>query len=413
LGALTLALETKQSNLFQATELLVEEAPGPTREDMDAAFSALNETIDEHGQTTTDLEETISRACEALEKSAVAERYSDFDVLKGTVERSQEQARQARDTIGPIRERVRVLERESGENRRPAEELNHELRAYLGRDELQFEVRENGYVLMRSGRTVTNLSEGEKTAISFLYFLKTLNGRDFDLAQGVVIIDDPVSSLDANGLFSAFAYLKERTKGCGQLFILTHNFALFRQVKNWFHNLPGQKKKDLAQRPARFFFVRASTDGNGERGASIGPIDPLLERYESEYHYLFKRVHAEAGRAEAAGSLENYYETPNVARRLLESFLAFRHPDKVHQLHATLQDVRFDSEKKTRIIRFVHTYSHADFIAEPQHDAYVLSTTPQVLRDILDLIRTLDPSHYTSMEALVAPSEAEDTEDVR
>ncbi len=41
-------------------------------------------------------------------------------------------------------------------------------------------------------------SEGERTAIAFLYFLKSLQDKSFDLANGIVVIDDPVSSLDAN-----------------------------------------------------------------------------------------------------------------------------------------------------------------------------------------------------------------------
>ncbi|WP_419652950.1 AAA family ATPase, partial [Thiolapillus sp.] len=68
--------------------------------------------------------------------------------------------------------------------------------------------------------------------MAFLYFLKTLEDKDFDVSKGVVLIDDPVSSLDANALFSAFGYMKVHTKDCHQLFILTHNFSFFRQVKN-------------------------------------------------------------------------------------------------------------------------------------------------------------------------------------
>ena len=93
--------------------------------------------------------------------------------------------------------------------------MNAELRSYLGRDELQFQMKETGYTLTRSGKSVSHLSEGERTAIAFLYFLKSLQDRSFDLRNGVVVIDDPVSSLDANALFFAFGYMKERTKECG------------------------------------------------------------------------------------------------------------------------------------------------------------------------------------------------------
>lgn len=42
----------------------------------------------------------------------------------------------------------------------------------------------------------------ERTSIAFLYFLKSLKATGFDLEIGIVVIDDPVSGLDANS-FSA------------------------------------------------------------------------------------------------------------------------------------------------------------------------------------------------------------------
>ena len=200
--------------------------------------------------------------------------------------------------------------------------------------------------------------------------------------------------------------MKARTNSCGQLFILTHSFAFFRQVKNWFHHLKGQRKPDISSRPARFFLLRTKDcTEDRERAAQIDHMDPLLEKYESEYHYLFRCVHREAYREECDKSLEGYYGLPNIARRLLESFLAFRHPDKTHQLHKVLDDVPFDPERKIRILRFVHTYSHADRLAEAQHDPYVLAGARLVLRDVLDLMQELDPSHYASMENLLTPTE--------
>ena len=129
--------------------------------------------------------------------------------------------------------------------------------------------------IIRAGQPATHLSEGEKTAIAFLYFLKSLRDKNFDVATGVVVIDDPVSSLDAGALFSAFGYMKERVRDAGQLIVMTHNFAFFRQVRNWFHHLP---KKD---RPAGFYMLKAIVAGD-ERCAELVELDPLLREYESD-----------------------------------------------------------------------------------------------------------------------------------
>jgi wobble nucleotide-excising tRNase len=151
--------------------------------------------------------------------------------------------------------------------------------------------------------------------------------------------------------------------------------------------------------------LNCAGDG-GERCATIGLLDPLLDQYESEYHYLFARVYREAF-AEPAFSLENNYVLPNMARRVLEAFLAFRRPHVSGELWQKLNDVTFDEAKKLRILRFVHTYSHGDAIGEPEHDPSVLGEARSVLKDLLEFIEAQDADHFAAMRALVMPRERE------
>lgn len=266
---------------------------------------------------------------------------------------------------------------------------------YLGHDQLKVQIKDAGYFLTRSGVPALNLSEGEKTAIAFLYFLKSLQDVGFEATKGIVVIDDPVSSLDSNALFSAFGYMKERTKDVGQLFILTHNFAMFRQVKNWFNYLNRRKP-----RPARFYMVRAFIS-NDRRCATLTPLDPLLHTFESEYHYLFKQVY-DAANSVCGKPLAEYYLFPNLARRLLESFLAFRYPRSV-ELYAKMQFSSFDEAKRTRLVRFLHTYSHSGFIEEQQHDPTILAETPTILKELMSFIEFEDKKHYEEMVKMVVP----------
>lgn len=120
----------------------------------------------------------------------------------------------------------------------PAERLNNDLYKYLGHRELQLEVKETGYTIVRHGTPAKGtLSEGEKTAIALLYFLKSLEDHEFDITKGIVVLDDPVSSLDDNALHLAVAFIKGRTKGTGQLFVFTHNFTFFRLMRDWFDHI--------------------------------------------------------------------------------------------------------------------------------------------------------------------------------
>ena len=406
LKALHRVLLLKRESLFErmSLESVLQETPRPDSAAMISAIRAVNAVIMKHNTTTTDFANKVKEACEALERCYVAEAFAEDCKLGGDVTAAESAMQKLINNPATLKTRIEAIERQIAEHRRPAEELNAELCSYLCHDELCLDIKETGYVMTRGGQPAGDLSESEKTAIAFLYFLKSLQDKAFDLENSVVIIDDPVSSLDANSLFSAFGYMKERTKGAGQLFVLTHNFAFFRQVKNWFHRgLPKQR------RPARFYLLTTRVNA-GNRTASLGPMDRLLERYESEYHYLFKRVYAEVQRNDSDVMLEEYYGMPNVARRLVEAFLAFRYPAIQDDLSKQMDELDFDASKKVRILRFLHTYSHSGSIAEPEHDPSILSETRSVLNDVLGLIKKCDPVHYNGMVSVVETAEAENND---
>ena len=368
------------------------------------AFDQLKGIIERHNQHTDSFDSEVKKARTALARHEVLKALPEWKKKSKAVTDARDQATTAREQAAKLKTQISELEVQVRQHRRPAEELNQEVAAYLGRDELRFDVEQNGYRITRDGHPATHLSDSERTAIAFLYFLKSLKGIDFDLETGVVVIDDPVSSLDANSLFSAFGFMKQRTATAGQLFVLTHNFTFFRQVRNWYYNLPGQKKTDVTLRPARFYML-ATEFVAGRRTARLDLLDPFLHQYESEYHYLFKRVHEEAHKPAVQG-LEAYYAIPNIARRLLEAFLAFRVPDKPGELYQKLEGVQYDAAKKIRILRFLHTYSHFDQVAEPDHDLSALSETPAILQEVLALIRHCDPAHFKSMTDLISPPAA-------
>jgi wobble nucleotide-excising tRNase len=407
LNALHGVLLRKHGSPLESVSLenVLQDTPQPDRAALVRAIQAVNEVIEKHNAITIDFANKVKEACEALEQSYVAEAFQEYRQLSDAVTAAVSVLQGVIKNPQRLKTSIEAIERDIVEHQRPAEELNAELCSYLGHDDLQLDIKDVGYVITRGGRPACDLSESEKTAIAFLYFLKSLQDRSFDLGNSVVVIDDPVSSLDANSLFSAFGYMKERTQEAGQLFVLTHNFGFFRQVKNWFHHLPNQRRRDPPLRPGRFYLLKARI-ADGQRTASLGPMDPLLEQYDSEYHYLFRQVYAEIQRDNADVLLEEYYGMPNIARRLVEAFLAFRYPAMQGDLAKQMEKVNFDASKKTRILRFLHTYSHSGSIVEPEHDPSILSETKSVLREVLQLIEECDPVHYEGMISIVARAES-------
>lgn len=357
--------------------------------------------IRSHNQATDNFQTRIKLAREKIEAGFVAANLVELFKLQDSVKAAEDEVKAASREVELLNKEIMTLELEIIEHRQPAEELNKELRGYLGHDELQLAVKDTGYAITRNGVPATGLSEGETTAVALLYFLKSLKDRSFDLANGVVVLDDPVSSLDANALYLAFGFIRQRTKDAAQLFILTHNFALFRQIRNWFHSLTGQRKRDASLRPARFYSIECVRDGC-KRCSNICTLDPLLEKYESEYHYLFARIYRST-KSPMLRPLEEYYLLPNMARRLLEAFLAFRQPNLSGELWNKVMAVEFEEPKKIRILRFLHTYSHGDVVGEPEHDPSLLAESAYVLNDLMDFIKDQDTDHFAAMKELVDP----------
>jgi wobble nucleotide-excising tRNase len=100
----------------------------------------------------------------------------------------------------------------------------------------------NSYRLIRAdGKDAKqSLSEGEKTFVTFLYFYHLLRGSITTsgiTSDRIVVIDDPVSSLDSDVLFIVSSVIKELIVEVGkpsshikQVVVLTHNIHFYKDV---------------------------------------------------------------------------------------------------------------------------------------------------------------------------------------
>lgn len=370
-----------------------------------SVIEGITAIIQKHNRETDDFAARIEKARKSLEDDFVVRHLSEYRELKQNLASADSDISRHNAEITTKNSTVAELTREIAQHVRPAEELNRELAMYLGRKELELKVEGGGYILARNGVQANNLSEGEKTAIAFLHFLKNLQantGEDaFDLKNDIVVVDDPVSSLDANALFCAFAFLKERTKDAGQLFVLTHNFTFFSQVKTWLSHFGKDERNH--------YMLQTSVGATG-REAVIAPLDRSLERFNSEYQFLFSKIHAEAT-STLQTDLGDLYALPNITRRFLEAFLLFRRPSlsidpKKPDLHQKINAVApgFDEVKKTRILRFLQTFSHDNKVGEEEHNLFLLSETRDVLKDVLSLIESEDSMHYKGMVEAISKS---------
>jgi wobble nucleotide-excising tRNase len=365
------------------------EMPADPQQMDTTGLDAVRHTISSHNKACQEFASRVDKALKKLEESYVGSALSELADLVAAENRAQQAVTVAESQEHTSRDEIQALERDIISHQRPAYELNADLQAYLGHAELKLRVADTGYAIDRKGQAATALSEGERTAIAVLYFLKSLQDRGFDKKEGIVVLDDPVSSLDANALFNAFAYIKDHTKDAKQVILLTHNYGFFRSIRQWFKNLRGKLKREF-----RIFMLTTTIDDDG-RYAVMGEIDPLLEKYESEYHYLFSYVYRIAN-APAAKNLEEYLVAPTIARRLLESFLAFRVPQE-DSLHSRMEAIPCDETMRSRIYRFVNTHAHKDGIGDMDDDLTILSETQAVLKTVLDFMAFADREHCERM----------------
>ena len=122
--------------------------------------------------------------------------------------------------------------------------INRSLKAYgfEGFEIVASKESPNQYQIMRPNGVIAtdSLSEGEETFISFLYFVYMIRGglkTDNIGTHKVIVVDDPICSLDSSILYVVSSLVRELTdcakKGINnidQVFILTHNVYFHKEV---------------------------------------------------------------------------------------------------------------------------------------------------------------------------------------
>jgi wobble nucleotide-excising tRNase len=290
-----------------------------------------------------------------------------------------------------------------------AASFNDSLHRFLGRSELSlvFNARAGGYEINRSGIAGhdRNLSEGEKTAIAFVYFITKISENDNELKRTIVVVDDPVSSFDSNHLFHAYSYLRNRLGEAKQLFVFTHNFTFFRMVRDWLAGINRNRmSRSNPQPPSAFFYTVES--GGSPRTSVIRDAGQSLVDYSSEYHFIYGRL--AAFRDLDVLDRDQAFIAANLARKLLEAFFAFKFPQHRSDLSALLERgqskcTQTTPEVREKVYRFVNRYSHgAGIDVDEDATENMIAEGGHVVRDIFVWMGEVDPDHVEQMELVCA-----------
>lgn len=152
----------------------------------------------------------------------------------------------------------------------------------------------NSYQIQREDGELaeSTLSEGEITFITFLYFLQLCKGSISETnisEERILVIDDPISSLDSNILFVVSNLIKQIIKriksGEGnikQLILLTHNVYFHKEVS--FINGRTQKCKN-----ANFWILRKVDNKSIIQDFEM--VNPVQNSYELLWKELKQKKH--------------------------------------------------------------------------------------------------------------------------
>ncbi len=360
------------------------------------AVDAINSAIREHNRMLADMEQTKADAKSTLEKHYAAMHFQEHEIEKKESERILHtlKAKRAINLGEQIAEKIRFIENQISQSAIGAEKLNELLKYLLAGSNIEVEsVGESEFRFLRGGQVATNLSDGEKTALTLAYFLTSLEADGASPENAIVFVDDPVSSLDSNHIYAAYALIIERLEICCQVFVSTHNSEFFNLFKGSWLGMKGGNKPDSS---AYWIYRESQSDGTFQ--AKIVDLPELLRKYKSEYEFVFSKLY-EFGKSEDPSEHEAY-TAPNLLRKFLEAYLGFRKPCE-RTWHKKL-DLLFDSPEHCREVqKFADDASHLQSLDRSlQHPAFVASSQKYV-RDVLAALKKKDEEHYLSLERVV------------
>lgn len=299
-----------------------------------------------------------------------------------------------------VAEEIAALQAQLSNVTKGAEAINDTLHRFFGKADIQVKVTpDDRFVLMRLTEPARNLSEGERTAIAFCYFVTKLLENGNDLSQTIVYIDDPISSLDAHHLLHINAFIKstfykfdatvnpKHSCRAKQLFVSTHNYEFFHLTWEWMSN---NTPKGFA---AAYMVER--TDANGLVSSRIIECPESIKRYRSEYLFLYHQL---AGYLDApSNDPQVVFNLGNMARRFMEGYLAFKFIEH-SKIDVSLPELIVNPVQCERARKFMHFYSHtlnrSGGMKLPD-----MSEAQEIVAVILDAVRAHDPIHYRALEA--------------
>lgn len=258
--------------------------------------------------------------------------------------------------------------------------LNIKFKLILGDDKKTYYLSYNEHI--KEHLSIDDISEGEKNLLALLYFYFELYK---DSAQNVikdeielVIIDDPISSLDDQNKFYVLEILRDILDIHCQVFIFTHSWDDFCNLT--------YRNSD-----AKLFEVYK------DKYSHLKTIKNNVEPYKK----LFQDINNLSEERIENISESDVYNAANSMRRVMEEFLKFKTPNKTlpqKSNQAAIEDLFYIStnkhlgkQRKLKLgafLTFINVLSH-----KPCKSDEILNNA----KFLMNFIKDMDKAHFNAM----------------
>ena len=201
--------------------------------------------------------------------------------------------------------------------------------------EREYQIRRNG----KHENEFKSLSEGEKTVISFLYFVELCKGKEteIDTKEKIVVIDDPISSLSHMFVFNVGQLIKDvflkKERDFLQIFVLTHNLYFFNELAD---------RKERSNDNQKLFRISKSEHSTIQEMKR----DEIQNDYQA-YWVIIKNADE-----------NTMVVVANVMRNIIEYFFGFI--DKSQSINNIFQKRELSDNKYRAFKRYIDRESHSD-----------------------------------------------------
>ena len=233
----------------------------PLFEDLQSIINGYNLLIQENnivvaekGRSKKECTSDVFSYISFLFKDKISSYKKSYKNIEKEIKELTEECEQQERTIVSINQEIKQLNTQTVETESAKNSINLLLRD-TGFQGFQLESKPDTphvyQVIRPDGSIAETLSEGEKDFIAFLYFYHLVRGSESpegETRMKIVVIDDPVSSMDSNSLFVVSTLVHEMVEICRnnannreqsvdgnfikQIFIMTHNAYFHREITN-------------------------------------------------------------------------------------------------------------------------------------------------------------------------------------